>query len=295
MNKISRFVCFALLAFLVSALGAQYLELSPAIFKTPLPAPDSRDVMELIQNGGCEETLVEGNIPDWEEVVATTWTQRSAGPDPYEGSYYFFSGVNASAELRQDVDVSAYADFIDTGTQLFSFSGYVRSWPQSPADLSRIILEYLNFDKSVILTSFDSGDYGDASIWTLISNDTIAPVGTRFIRIRLIATRRSGSNNDGYFDALSLSTPIPLPMAPQNLVIDVVGNDVILDWDPVTHDDLGNPISIDFYEVYSGSVPQFECGLDTLAGTVITPGLTLFGLAGTADHAFFKVVTIAQD
>ncbi len=193
------------------------------------------------------------------------------------------------------MDVNDLAAMIDTGEQLFSFSGYVRSWPQSPADLSRIILEYLNFDKSVILASFDSGDYGDASIWTLISNDTIAPAGTRFIRIRLIATRRSGSNNDGYFDALSLTTAFPLPMAPQNLVIDVVGNDVILDWDPVTHDDLGNPISIDFYEVYSGSVPQFECGLDTLVGTVLTPGLTLSGLAGSADRAFFKVVTIAQD
>lgn len=159
----------------------------------------------LIMNPSCEDSLVNGEIPYWTEILGNNWRQRIASPAPYEGTAYFFPGAAALAELQQDVDVSLYAEDIDNGIQEFIFEGYVRSYPQSPADQSRIVLEFLDSSKTVKLDSVDSGNYSVSSQWVQIADTSIAPQGTRNIRIRLISTRRSGSNNDGYYDALSLT------------------------------------------------------------------------------------------
>ncbi len=158
----------------------------------------------LIANPGCEDTLVSGEIPYWTEILGSNWTQRSSNPFPFEGGAYFFPGVASVAELQQEVDVSNYSSFIDAGVQQFIFEGYVRSYNQSPADETQIILEYLDSAKSVKLDSIDLGKHSNTSDWKLISDSTIAPTNTRYIRIRLISTRHAGSNNDGYYDALSL-------------------------------------------------------------------------------------------
>jgi len=163
----------------------------------------------LILNPGCEDSLINGEIPHWVEVVGTSWTQRiNANPPTYEGDYMFFPGAVASAELQQDVDVSNMAQSIDSNYIVFNFEGYVRAYNQSPPDLSRIILEYLDSLKTAKLDSFDSGNYSNTSEWVQITDTTLAPAGTRFIRIRLISTRRAGSNNDGYYDGLSLESLI---------------------------------------------------------------------------------------
>jgi hypothetical protein len=158
----------------------------------------------LILNPGCEDTLVNGEIPHWTEVIGSTWAQRTAGPDPYEGLAYFFPGVAALAELQQDVDVSTFSSSIDAGFQSFVFEGYVRAYTQSPADQSRIILEFLDTLKTTKIDSIDSGNYSNTTEWIQITDTSVAPLGTRYIRIRLISTRRAGTNNDGYYDGLSL-------------------------------------------------------------------------------------------
>jgi len=171
---------------------------------SPLMGSDAA-AQNLILNPGCEDSLVNGDIPHWEEVVGTNWTQRKENPLPYEGGSYFFAGAAALAELRQDVDVSAYADSIDNSTQRFVFSGYVHSWEQSPPDSSRVVLEFLDISKTVKLDSLDSGNYANPDEWVYITLQSIAPPNARYIRIRLISLRENGTNNDGYFDALVLS------------------------------------------------------------------------------------------
>jgi hypothetical protein len=114
--------------------------------------------------------------------------------------------VASFAELQQDVDITNMAASVDSGNLVFIFEGYVRAFNQSPPDQSRIILEYLDFLKTTKLDSVDSGNYSETSEWIQITDTTIAPKGTRFIRVRLLSTRRAGSNNDGYYDGLSLTT-----------------------------------------------------------------------------------------
>jgi hypothetical protein len=182
------------------------------------------EAQNLILNPGCEDSLVNGEISQWTEVIGTNWTQRITSPDPYEGLAYFFPGVAAVAELQQDVDVSFYETTIDDSTQPFIFEGYVRAYQQSPADQSRIILEFLDTLKTTMIDSFDSGNYANTTEWVQITDTTLAPPQTRYIRIRLISTRRNGSNNDGYYDGLSLFAvnPVSLQQKKDNLVENLI-------------------------------------------------------------------------
>lgn len=98
------------------------------------------------------------------------------------------------------MDASAYIAMIDAGNQYFTFSGYRNSF--SGSDESRFVVEYLD-SGTVVLDSFDTG-FISPSAWLLSQDNRLASVGTRTIRIRLIARRNAGGNNDGYFDGLQL-------------------------------------------------------------------------------------------
>lgn len=245
--------------------------------------------VQLIANGGCEEPLLAGNIPLWTEVTGTNWTQRSSNPLPWEGGNYFFPGVAASAELHQDVELTDYAALIDAGGAAFRFTGYVRSYAQSPTDYSRIVVEFRDAGLASILATLDSGNHFNTTAWEQILWNADAPSGTRYARIRLISTRRSGSNNDGYYDGLTLSALVD---SPQNVTIEKIGDDILLDWDPVTTDPAGTPLSVLHYKVYADDNLEITCAPSHLVGTVATPGLLLPGLAPSADRIFFRVVAV---
>ncbi|MDG1358648.1 MAG: PEP-CTERM sorting domain-containing protein [Akkermansiaceae bacterium] len=172
------------------------------------------DGSNLIFNPGNDLALDSGEITGWEEIDGTNWTLRSASPSPEDGSAYFFAGAGATAELSQAINVSAYGGTIDLGIQQFDFSGYISSF-LSGGDTSQIIVEYQDASGNV-LDSYDSGaiyapfDVGDA--WDLLTDSRSAVSGTRQIEVRLLANRFTGTNNDGYFDSLSLTTiTVPEP------------------------------------------------------------------------------------
>lgn len=160
---------------------------------------------ELIQNSSAEQPLNNGELPGWTEVLGTGWTKRFSAPDPADGSAYFFAGANALAELRQDIDVSADAEAIDASRRRYRFRGLVRSFNQLPGDTSQIVVEYRDAANALVLAAFDSGEIFNRFAWQEVADTRLAPVGTRWVRVRLVSRRRSGSNNDGYFDKLSLT------------------------------------------------------------------------------------------
>jgi hypothetical protein len=216
----------------------------------------SIEAQNLILNPGCEDSLVNGEIPNWMEAIGSNWTQRTASPDPYEGLAYFFPGVASVAELQQDVDVSLYKKTIDDSTQHFIFEGYVRAYGQSPADQSRIILEFLDTLKTTKIDSFDSGDYSNTTEWVQITDTTIAPPQTRYIRIKLKSTRRNGSNNDGYYDGLSLIVYDPVGIRKERY--NLVTNFILLQnypnpFNPVTNIEFHIPqsglVSVKIYDI----------------------------------------------
>jgi len=159
----------------------------------------------LIINPSNEEPIVGGVIHGWTMVAGNKWTKRFSNPSPKDGLAYFFAGDDGGTDLVQVVDVSHLASTIDANQQVFKFSGYVRSYPQTPSDISEFFVDYRNA-AGTVLWEYHAGNSSSAS-WKLLTNTRRAPAETRNIRIRLRATRQAYTgNNDGYFDALSLIT-----------------------------------------------------------------------------------------
>jgi RHS repeat-associated protein len=184
----------------------------PAPNQAPVVEAGTNQSVELnanrLQNGGADQQLVNGELPGWNEAVGTTWTQGVSGangfPESVNGGFFFYAGETASAELRQDIDVSAFTATIAAGTQSFEWKTYLRSAAESTPDSTRIILEYRNAANTAMIARLDSGEVTSTNAWQLLADTRPAPAGTGWIRIRLIATRRSGTTNDAYFDAISL-------------------------------------------------------------------------------------------
>lgn len=163
----------------------------------------------LVLNAGNEMELAGGEIVNWIEVQGSNWTRANASsgagfPDPQRGSWYFFAGEEAQAELRQDVDVSAFATSIAAGTQQFEFKAYVRSAGEATPDAARIVVEYRDATNTNVIATLDSGEIASSNGWHLTEDLRVAPLGTGWIRIRFIATRNSGATNDAFVDSISL-------------------------------------------------------------------------------------------
>jgi len=155
----------------------------------------------LILNPGCDDTLVGGEIPHWQELTGDEWTQRLENPDPFGGSSYFFPGSVAEAELGQTIDIAADSIQIDNGTKYYYFTGYVRAFSQSPSDESNILLKFRDGGDTP-LDSCLLGPYNQTAVWLRLDTALLAPVGARKADIVLRSLRHNGSNNDGYYDEL---------------------------------------------------------------------------------------------
>ncbi|MCD4663981.1 MAG: tandem-95 repeat protein [Bacteroidales bacterium] len=206
----------------------------------------------LISNPGCEDALVGGNIPHWVEELGSNWTQRNSNPTPYEGSSYFFAGVASLAKLTQTIDVSAYSSAIDTNNLEFYFSGRVRSYLQTPPDYSRVELEFWDSSQSVLLDVYDSGLHNNTNNWVLIEDLRFAPVGTRFIKIRLTSIRNSGSNNDGFFDDLYLVAIVIAEFSANQTNI-LIGSEI-----QFTDASVGNPSTWEWDFDNDGTIDSYE-------------------------------------
>ncbi|MEO6132447.1 MAG: T9SS type A sorting domain-containing protein [Saprospiraceae bacterium] len=156
-----------------------------------------------VQNPGCEQALVGGEIPGWQEITGSTWTRQCGSPPAHSGQCYFSPGDAADAELSQRVDVSDDATVIDSGNKHYFFVAYVRSLNESPADQSGVKLIYRSASDAIIET-VTFGPYTNTNAWFTLDFVIQIPVGTRTVDIRLHSTRLNGTSNDGYYDDLYL-------------------------------------------------------------------------------------------
>lgn len=123
---------------------------------------------------------------------------------PHGGNYFFWPARKdiPYTQMYQDVDVSAYASQIDAGNLWYNLSGWLANWDQYPHDRATLALEALNGNREQIM--YVSRDHR-SPVWTEYQLEGQLPAGTRTLRVHLIATRFVGSDNDGYFDDLSLT------------------------------------------------------------------------------------------
>lgn len=110
--------------------------------------------------------------------------------------YFFWPNAVSSATLYQDVSVADYS----AGTPMV-LNATLSSYPQSPADISTLKLEFLDSEKTTVLDTKDVSYSG--STWKEFSIALPVPEGAKYARIILQGTRRSGSNLDSYFTDIS--------------------------------------------------------------------------------------------
>lgn len=172
---------------------------APATFTTSISiAPPN-----LLVNPGAEDNLSNWTIV--EGVVESLESNACNGVPAYAGERYFAVGGlcehSQVARASQNIDVSIYADSIDTGNFMSTFGGYLSNY--SGSDQPEMKLFFFdannnNIGESNTLTTLNNN-------WTMLSTQEVIPSQTRIIRVELKGTRNAGTDNDSYFDALFLN------------------------------------------------------------------------------------------
>jgi hypothetical protein len=172
---------------------------APATFTTSA----SIALPNLLINPGAEDDLNAWTIV--EGVVESLESNACNGVPAYAGERYFAVGGlcehSQVARASQNVDVSMYADSIDTGNFMSTFGGYLSNY--SGSDQPEMKLFFFdannnNIGESNTLTTLNSN-------WTMLSMEEIIPPQTRMIQVELKGTRNAGTDNDSYFDELFLN------------------------------------------------------------------------------------------
>ncbi|MBR6400299.1 MAG: S-layer homology domain-containing protein [Firmicutes bacterium] len=165
-----------------------------------LSIPVSAASGNLLVNPGAEN-----GVSGWVDENGT-W-KASDYWTPYDGGYYFFAGANAEAKLYQDVDISDYS-----GGKLTLGAYLGGDNDPSQTDESILELQFLGSGGN------DIGDYSvkrtNGNDWKYYEISTSIPQNAVTARVILHAIRHVGSDNDGYFDKLSLTAEAPQAETP---------------------------------------------------------------------------------
>lgn len=176
------------------------------VFATVPTTAFAKDTEEenLIKNGSFE------NFKENDEgfKIPANWKDKDGiwGLDTHDDEQiellgeYFYWPIQESCEqsmVYQDVDITDYP----VG-QWFNLEGYLCNYDQPPNDKSTIKLEFKD-KKGAILASYTRSQRNP--VWILQKISAQKPKNAVEIRVKLIATRFKGSDNDGYFDNIVLT------------------------------------------------------------------------------------------
>jgi hypothetical protein len=168
----------------------------------PVPFTTSASYNVLLNPGA--EYATEG----WTEVSGNLESLTSGECDSrpaYEGNRFFCVGAACDpspyGEAYQVVDVSAWAQSIDSGGHEVYFGGYLADY--NGLDKPEIRLAFLDADGSLIGQTQKYG--GTHANWRAYNESAVLPHGTRQLRYEIFGTRGViGVANDSYLDALYL-------------------------------------------------------------------------------------------
>ena len=104
---------------------------------------------------------------------------------------------NQPFNYRLEIDLSPYANAIDTGNMSFEFRGWGRSYG-SNNDPYRMRLRYRS-SGGAQLSAFNTGDQDDTT-WTEHVDIRLAPVETTQLRIDFYCKKPGGTYCDAYYD-----------------------------------------------------------------------------------------------
>lgn len=156
----------------------------------------------LLQNPGAEDgtTHWQGTGP----IESLTNNQCDA-VTAHSGSRFFAvggvcAGESQYGEAFERVDLTSYSANIDAGTVQAHFGGLMRNYNGSDKPELLLIFKDASLNTLSTTTSLSS----QTASWQQKSAKVNVPVNTRYVDFVLKGTRFGGSDNDSYFDDLSL-------------------------------------------------------------------------------------------
>lgn len=129
------------------------------------------------------------------------WTKPKSGTAGASGQAFFWGGAHPRAELYQEISLAALSAWLADGAGTAVFRGYLGSW-KDDADSSQVYLEALGANGAVLRSATTGAKNHDT--WTLETFTLPLPATTAALRLRLVAVRVAGNDNNGYFDDLEL-------------------------------------------------------------------------------------------
>lgn len=164
----------------------------------------------LVANPGNELPPIGGALPGWSVESGNAWTRGSGSGLP-EGSYFFFAGGQTQdSVLYQDVDLAPFGAWIDGGSARFDLEAFVRVRDAVPYDRAELTIEFRDALGATLGLVWSSGEIASPWEWRRIGRSLEAPAGARAARLRLRSLWTFGTQNDGWFDAVSLR-PVGIP------------------------------------------------------------------------------------
>jgi hypothetical protein len=193
----------------------------PATFNTS----PSISTGNLLQNHDAEN-----GISSWTGQIESLLNNECNSVPVYQGLKFFGVGGICANESSmgtafQIIDVSSYGSQIDNNEYQVAYSAYMRAFAVNN-DKPEMYLEFI--DGSNIAISTAPSITTNQGVWALFANAVDVPIGTRRIKVWLKGTRISGTDNDSYFDVLSVKLT--------NRCIPCAGSGVDLDGDKICND-----------------------------------------------------------
>lgn len=150
----------------------------------------------LLINGECE------SMAGWTDPNGKLWSSTNE-IEPHEGKGFLWpasgatgdESIDAESFIYQDVDLTHFKP-----SEYAVLTGWLANWNQSPNDRSTLQLELLDKNGNIVVA--DARMQRDPE-WHQHMIVLAIPAGVTKARIKLIATRFVGSDNDGYFDDIS--------------------------------------------------------------------------------------------
>ena len=163
---------------------------------------DSDYSENLLSNPGGES-----GIDPW--IVSTGFMEslqeyECDGVQPNNGEYYLIVGAlcdsDTYSEAYQNIDLNEFSHCIDNNQSYLDYGGYLSNWGGS--DHPEISIQFIDENENVIEQLNNIGTFN--AYWTFISNNSVIPENTKYVKMILMGTRYSGADNDSYFDDLYL-------------------------------------------------------------------------------------------
>ncbi len=247
----------------------------------------------LLSNPGFES-----GYAGWTVNPEATFT---ADEPAFDGTQYYYAGNTASGFAQQTVPLlsSLAAADIDAGLYDIAFGGWLRSYPQSPADHGAITLSFQDANGAALSSSTVAGTDSTGG-WALTTRQVAIPAGARFATYLFTATRQDGTSDDAYLDDAFARVVAhgSSPAQPE------AGGQVSIQWSDVNTGTAATPAPwTDLITVTNGdtgatvarlAVPADPGAAGLAAGAVLARQLT-FTLPDTRDGSGNLVVSVTAN